>query len=365
MAEEFFNSIVNKAKVPKGKPTEPTLLDKLYEKPKKDKTDDKPHMPYINTGYIHQIDLLQLPNDKGFDMCLVVADVGNRLCDAEPIRNKKAATVLEAIQTIYKRDILTKPKVITCDGGPEFKGILPAELEKMDIVIESTKPGRHQKQSIVERKNQTIGTLIHKLLVHDRLASGNATSAWTETLPILIKVINEKMKISLLKKKEKPYPVNKSYKIDLLNVGDKVRVALDNPEDEDGNKKHGRFRSGDIRFSPEVREIKEVLIKPNTPVMYLLDGPNFDIKVEKVGYTRNQLQLIGNEKIPTKAIIENDEDRFEVERLVERVKVGKGYKYLVKWKGQKLDRNNGEDWVSRSSLLVDIPDMVESFDKKL
>jgi hypothetical protein len=59
MAEEFFNSIVNKAKVPKGKPTEPTLLDKLYEKPKKDKTDDKPHMPYINTGYIHQIDLLQ------------------------------------------------------------------------------------------------------------------------------------------------------------------------------------------------------------------------------------------------------------------------------------------------------------------
>jgi hypothetical protein len=41
-------------------------------------------------------------------------------------------------------------------------------------------------------------------------------------------------------------------KHNLLQIGDKVRVALDEPRDIDGKKLHGRFRDSDIRFGTNI-----------------------------------------------------------------------------------------------------------------
>ncbi len=69
-------------------------------------------------------------------------------------------------------------------------------------------------------------------------------------------------------------------------------IALDNPQDIHGKRLHGKFRSSDIRYNPKIREVKEVLIVPLQPIMYLLDGSVGDLDIESVGYTYNQLQKV-------------------------------------------------------------------------
>ena len=116
--EDFFTKLLEK----KGKKKEVTLIDKLYERPKKDKGLEATTFSYPNPGYYDYADVLFLPNDKGYIYCLVVVDQGNRLVDAEPLKNKTSETVLEAFKAIYKRDIIKKPKIVTTDAGKEFMG---------------------------------------------------------------------------------------------------------------------------------------------------------------------------------------------------------------------------------------------------
>ena len=339
------------------------LESKLYDKPKKDTVDDKIAFEHVTPNYWQMADTLFLPNDKGYIYCLVVADVGSRLCDAEPMQNKDDSTILKAFQVIYKRGILKKPIQITTDQGTEFKGETKKGLLLMGINMNYAKVGRHRQVSLVERKNQSIGKMIHKLLIHDQLASGNVVSHWVDVLPIIVKVINEKVAETKPPLKIE-FPKKSKFTVTLLNEGDKVRVMLDNPEDLNGNKLFGKgFRSGDIRFKPEIRTVKYISIKPMQPPMYFLNGNVGLLKIEPVGYTRNQLQLVSdNEVTPSKPILEVDSDRMEVQSILDKKTVKKTVYYLIKWKD--LPKNEAS-WEKESSLIEDIPQMIARFNKKL
>lgn len=361
MMEQFFSDLLNKKK---GKNKEKTLVSSLYAKPKRDRGDDEVHFPHIKSGNWQQADLLTLPNDGGYNMALVVVDVGSRKVDAVALKTKSSADVLKGLQTIWKRGILTKPKQLTTDQGTEFHGDVITGLKKIDVGINFTIAGRHRQVALVERKNQTIGKLIHKLIVHDEEATGHATSAWVKALPTIIKAINMKVEDVMAEKKKVSWPSDEDYKIDLLDEGTKVRVQLDNPEDVNGHKLHGKFRSGDIRWNPEIRTIKYVLMKPNQPPLYLLDGNYGQLKVQKAGYTRNQLQVVSdNETKPQTAFLAKEgEQRFEVEKLLER-KVEKGTVYfLVKWRGYP---KSDATWERRNELVKDVPQLIKQYEKKL
>ena len=62
----------------------------------------------------------------------------------------------------------------------------------------------------------------------------------------------------------------------------KVRLSLDYPIDIASNK----FRASDIKFSKDIHKVKEILLKPGFPPMYLLDND------DNVPRTRQQLQLV-------------------------------------------------------------------------
>lgn len=358
-AKDFFRSILQKD-LPKN-----NIIHSLYTKPKRDKGLEALHFDYITSNMMQQADLLTLPNDKGYDKCLVVVDQGCRLCDAEPLKSKTAETVLQAFKTIYNRKIIGIPKVLTCDQGTEFKSVCKQGLEAMGITVTFVKEGRHRSVGLVERKNQTIGTLIHKLLNHDAEA-GHITTQWKQVLPDLIAVINETIGKSKVKHKFIDQPVGKEtrdgYITQLLNVGDKVRVQLDNPQNIDGTKIIGKFRSSDIRFNPKIEIIKFILLKPDQPVTYQLVGDPYQIS-----YTRNQLQLVkANEQKPEKPILQPEVEegfrRLEVEKLLERRKEGKIIYYLIKWRG--IPKANAT-WEKRDELIKDIPQLITRFDKKL
>ena len=265
--EEFLKKSLD------GKKSKKSVVDQLYKRPLKDKDEQAVTFDHFDAGYLQQMDLVYLPNDKGFVYALVVVDQGSRELDAEPLKDRSASDVITALKKIYKRKILKKCKVVVSDSGSEFKGQFNAELLKMGIKHHKiVKVGRSRSVSLAERKNQTIGKLIHKMLVQTELTSGNPSSKWVEYLPLIVKLINEK--VTEIKNKN-PKTINSSkpkHKIDLLNIGDKVRVQLDKPIDLNNKPLSGNFRSSDIRWNPEVKTITEFIQKPEQPILYILDN---------------------------------------------------------------------------------------------
>ena len=64
------------------------------------------------------------------------------------------------------------------------------------------------------------------------------------------------------------------------------------PRDIEGNKPPGKFRKTDIKYNLKIRTVKELLIKENSPPLYLLDGNYGRLKIEPVAYTKNQLLVL-------------------------------------------------------------------------
>jgi hypothetical protein len=352
MHEEFIKKLLA------GKKSDTNVIDQLYKVPKRDKNGDNTTFTRVSPGYYQYLDTLYLPNDKGYIYALVLTDQGNRYVDVEPMKDRKSSDIVKALKAIYKRKILKKPKMIITDAGSEFKKDFDIALEDMKVQHKTSKSGRHRSLALVERKNQTIGKVIHKMLVQTELSSGNASSEWVSYIKKLVKFINEKVeekneKIKVVPVDKQDITFNKKKKVKTFNVGDKVRVALDNPRDLNGKPLNGKFRSSDIRFDPKIRTIMYVLYEPLEPIMYLLDGKDTDMKIEKVGYTYNQLQAVsGSENKTTEPVLDVEENRYEIKKILKRRKKGKSYEYYVHW---KADRNNmPKTWEKRKDLVEDL-----------
>jgi len=193
--------------------------------------------------------------------CLTVVDQGSRYLGATALEDRTVNDIVKALKLIYKQSkVLQIPSVIVSDNGSEFLGNFDYDLKKMGVEQHKlVKAGRHRSVSLAERKNQTIGKIITKFLTQVQLTSGNPSSKWVSHLPLIIKLINDKVKEAndkiVPEKLEdvKPITFNPNNNIDLLHEGEKVRVALGVPMDVDKNKLHGTFRTGDIRWNPTIR----------------------------------------------------------------------------------------------------------------
>src|SRR5690625_4071016 len=167
-------------------------LANLYKIPKKDSKINTPHTQVLIDGFSQQADLLHLPKDRGYEYALVVVDLGSRLLDAVPLKNKTASNVVNAFKTIYKRGIIKKPAIIEVDPGTEFKGVFKNWAKDNDIVIIYKKVGRHRQQAVVERANQMIGEALHKRMTAQELLTDVPSTEWVNDLPKIVTAINKK-----------------------------------------------------------------------------------------------------------------------------------------------------------------------------
>jgi hypothetical protein len=158
--EKLFKNII---KFPNQKKVSKDHVENLYLVPKEDKGIQMPVFGHPVKNWNHQADLLFLPNDGGYVYALVVVDVGTRLCDAVALKSKDADSVIGAFKTIYNRKILSMPKNITVDSGSEFKGDVKKYLENGGVSVKVGKVARHRQVAIAEKRNQFIGTIIHKI----------------------------------------------------------------------------------------------------------------------------------------------------------------------------------------------------------
>ena len=327
------------------------ILYQLFKKPKNDDIapeiiSPEDHKP----NQIHQADLLYLPADDGYMYGLTVVDTGSRLTDCEPIKDKKALTVLNAIKKIYDRGIIKIPEIsLEVDSGSEFKGVFSKYFKDKSINIRVAQTGRSRQQGLVESRNGSIANILLKRMVAEELLTKEKSVEWVYYLPKLIKLINThfyKKEIKLTSKQILA-DVKTDGPTELLLEGTSVRVQLDKPVNViNGERLIGKFRVGDIRWSMNPTKIDRLQLIPNQPILYKLQG------YEPL-YTRQQLQVITKSTLPPKSV----QKKFIIDEILEKKKIKNIIHYLIKWQGYDTPT-----WEPRKTIIIDVPDMVKQFE---
>ena len=351
---------VKKTKKPTKKKT---VIDKLLTVPKKDKGVNMPRFQVYEQDYVHQADLMYLPNDNGYKYLLVVVDVGTRLVDAVPLKSKSNNEVLKAFKTIYKRKTLSMPIRLEVDSGSEFKGTVKHYFEQQGVFVRVAKIGRHRQQAIVEKKNQMIQLPLFKRMHSQEYLTGETSVEWVDDLPEVLKELNKNAKEHPPKKLPTD-PVCAGSACEMLTEGTKVRVQLEEPRNvtTDDKKLHRRFRATDIRWDPDIRIIKQVVIEPGKPPMYLLDGKSGKLGIEPIGYTKNQLQVVDSDEGEIdESVIRGTPKYRKVEKIIGKLKKGGVMHYKVKWLGLPVSKASFEPV---TTLREDIPELLPKLIKE-
>jgi hypothetical protein len=326
----------------------------LFKLPKKEKGKEMPKFYSFTEDNTHQADILYMPNDNGFKYVLVVVDVATNKCDAEPLKQITSHDVLQALKHIYARKILNIPKKIITDSGPEFQGNFKNSLNNDGISTKKAIAGRHRQVGMVEKKNQIIGKTLMMKMFSKELLTGEINRQWVNDLPGIIESINNKYYHEPINYydavKKSPF---RELKQEMIPLGTIVRVKLDEPRDAVDRKVHGKFRSGDHRWSIEKYKVVNYILDPLEPVLYIIDKKNKP--GEHVAYTAKQLQVVSpNEDEPPGNIVLKDMEpnQYIVSKIRDHRKVGRNNQYLVQWKGYPKE----VDWTWENQQ--DLPKLV-------
>jgi len=278
------------------------ILYQLYKTPRE--ADTQPKFDIYPKDYIHQADILFLPSDAGFKYGLTVVDIGNRLTDCIPLKNKTSLAVARALETIYNKPnetrILNKPQRLEVDSGTEFKGAFKKYCDENKINIRYAEPHRSRQQAYAESRNGAIAKPLLRRMLAEELLTNKVNRKWVDFLPKVLEFLNERYKltdseIKALQKDNKDFIKLDDFNAELIENGTKVRYLLDKPIDYvSGKKLTGGFRQGDVRFSkPTV--VEAIKLVPNNPPLYQVKG-------RRNYYTKDQLQIIDDEILPPNSI---------------------------------------------------------------
>ena len=300
---EFYKDFIT-SKVKDKKWLETQVINQLFKIPKIDL--DKPSYKSPKKDSIHQIDTLFLPKDNKWAYCLCVVDIHSRLMDIEPMASRTSQAIVDDIKKIYKRQILNKPLQIICDAGKEIEGQFKLYCEENDIFIKALITGK--KIGIIDSKMKILSDALLKRQTAEELLTKKYNVRWVNDLREILNLINE-----FTKQNYKPQTDFEEYEIkmhdnkkyDILEIGTKVRTALFSPMDLVKDKRLlFNFRSGDVRWSLATRVITNIILRPNSPIMYAVDNDN------KTLYTREKIQVKNkNAELPRSTIIKLKSDR--------------------------------------------------------
>jgi hypothetical protein len=278
---------------------ENNLINNLLKVPKKDKGLNVAHTYNPTQNGIHQIDILYLPHDTKYKYCLVAVDLATAHMDAEALKTKDSTEVCKALIKIYKRRYLNIPETIEVDSGREFKNTFAAYWKDY-ADIRTKEPGRHRQQAVVESMNGLLGKLLFMKMSEKELQTDKVNREWVKFLPLVVKEINHYLThepIVIDAMDDKNITRAEGPARNVIPIGTKVRVQLDNPIENVTNKKLiGKFRKTDFRWKQKPEEVTRVYLRPAAPPLYKV-GEN-----ENVAYTFNQLQPVKDNEIAPKKI---------------------------------------------------------------
>jgi hypothetical protein len=269
------------------------------------------------------IDLIEIktyPKNKGFEYIFSGIDVFSRKIFLEPAKLKDAATISKCLDKIIRR-VGVKPKYIICDNGTEFLGEFNVYCEAHEITIRRNRAYSPQANGIVERSNMEIRKLLRDIMLEnedtnwidqlrrvENLKNDTYTSGidnipskiWNnKNEPIRFEVgqsTDEQMrqllaKQTILKNVKKQI---KEFKDDELDVGDKVRVRMDQISNNIRSLvKDGKTKQVVVVWSPVIFKIlkkivpRKGMLERSRYVVGSVDGTRMLVNTEKGTKPRN------------------------------------------------------------------------------
>ena len=321
---------------------------KISKDPNKDSSPNRVHVPVLKLNVQQQADVLYLPADKnGFKYVLVVADY-NRKIGAYPLKTLNGEEIVKAFKEIYKNDGLTPPAIIQFDNGPEFKNKNVVDYFKSkNSSIKYTKPYRSRQNGLVENINFIIGKLVG--VYQNKGMLKNKQFKWVDLLPDIVRVYNKSQE-NIKPPDKMEYPKCKGDACELLKVDDKVRIPLEHPVHPKTGEPYPtkKFRSNDIRYDPKVYEIENVILKPNTPPLYMVN------QKDRVAYTKKQIEPLNNE---VESESEDEEEElpdgvYKIEKFLNKRKQKGKVQFLVKYQG--FEEEKDQLWQDRTFLISEL-----------
>lgn len=335
----------------------------LYLRPKKEKRSERPKVLIWKANAVQQADTCEMPEDQGFKYFLVLVELACRRVDGEPIENKEAITVLNAFKRIHQRHRIIPPThKLEVDSGTEFNNELIRNFftKEIGVLIRFGQTGRHRQQCYAERAIQAIQKpLIQRMVAQEQL-TGQPSTEWVDDFRDIVNEVDRKWRRNPPAISIGPPILSKND--ELLFEGTQVRVKLEDPISMLGKRLHGKFRTGDIRWDPRIRTIRKLILSPEQPPMYLLDGPHGRLGVSRCAYTRKQLQIVpDNEKYPPDSVLRGNPQHFVPEKILnQRIRNGK-LQYLIKWKRYPENRST---WEPAEIIKEDAPGLIAIFNQE-
>lgn len=242
-------------------------------------------------NHTHQMDLLFLPHDKvgrfTYKYALTVVDLASRYKEAQPIQNKSAKTVADAIEKIYSRSPLTFPSLVQVDDGSEFKKEFSKLMKKHGALIRRGIPGNHRSQAVVESFNGYLAQRLFSHQYYKEMKTSKRNREWVQMLPGVIKALNDETFLGTgmtpsvaIQKKTVPQKQTSHPKPELVPLGTEVRYLYTHGELEGG----GVRRATDPIWSVKVYQINRIFAT-DPPVYYLENGP-------QRSFVKEELQLV-------------------------------------------------------------------------
>jgi hypothetical protein len=265
------------------------LVKDLYIQPKVEHNYPSVDVPEI--GWQQELDILHLPNDKGYKYLLCIVDVFDGSCDAIKLKTLEKSHMMHALTHLYENSMyLQTPKLLQADNEfncNEFKNW----CDENKINYKFTVPNRHRQNAHIERLCQTLGTWIWKLQVEKEIKTKKINTEWIDVYPELIKILNSNKKPN--EQKPDKILINKNNN-SIIAPNTKVRVMIqkDEPQDIRGNQLHGVLRAVDHKwkYEPTYTMLYPVL-KSGQPPLYRIRNDKTNREVDAY-YTREQLQVI-------------------------------------------------------------------------
>lgn len=337
-----------------------TDADILTTPVKKDLTKTKWNRRNIQENQYHSIDLLYLPTDPDTEdkYLLVSVDVATRRVDAMPLKKRDGETTVKAFRKMYgdlpggHRIFRSLPKIVHMDAGTEFSEVKKF-LKRRKVAYRVAATNRHSQQAPVESMNKVFASVLLKLQLHNEIMNQEEDTSWVDNLGDVINGINEK---ALKPKYVDPVSADgakgvlcKEKECDVIPLGTLVRVALDYPVGyTKENRVDSKFREGDIRWSLRPAKIENILMYPNQPIRYVVEG------YKNNTFSKQQLQVYKEGKK-----VEALRVRAVPVKILDKKKMDGLLHYLVEW------ANGKETWVPRKRFAREMPEMARAYEAEL
>ena len=367
------------------------VLDSHPVPPPKNSSDWSTWSVLPQPNIIHQADIMHYPidiqkigkNKKKYGYILVVTDVGTRKINAVPIERNvgedggglTGKKIVAGLNQIYQK--MTIPHVLNMDNGSEFKNPdVKQWADENKISIRYISPSRHNQLVWAENANKALNGKLLPAMKTREIQSGRTENRWVQLLPLALQTLKKReiipkkipFKKDALKGKkrdnklddlynaivkgskipevpEDEFSHGSNYGNNLLPIGTRVRVKLEEPQDNLGKRAVGRFRQGDSRWERYAYEIEGYTLNPDQPPLYkVAEHPH-------ARYAKWELKPVDEKKERILELPKNSVDTGVIEKILDKQKVDGKIIYKIKYLGFPLKNVGLKDWYPQEMLI--------------